>query len=70
MARLKIGDRVRIKNAASGYRGRTGTITGVSHTSADEPVNQQEAIELFRSYAVEFDGGQIELVVGQDLEAE
>jgi len=71
VARFKIGDRVRVVNAASGYQGRTGTITGVQHTApGDDLANQQKAIELFRGYAVELTGGQIELFFGLDLEAE
>jgi len=70
MARFKIGDRVCVVSAASGYQGRTGTITGVQHPSADEPLTRHEAFELFGSYVVELDGGQIEFFNGLDLEAE
>jgi hypothetical protein len=69
MARFKIGDRVRVINAASGHHRRTGAITGVQH-STDEPVTQQDASELFRGYVVELDGRQIEFFISLDLEAE
>ena len=69
MTRFKIGDRVRVVSA-SGCNGRTGTVTGIQHPSADEPLTRHEAFELFGSYVVEFDGGQIEILYGSDLEAE
>ena len=69
MAVFKIGDRVRVVRAASGYHGRTGTVTGVLNIP-DAPADQREAFELFRGYAVQLDGGQVELFFGLDLEAE
>jgi len=70
VARFKIGARVRVISTASGNHGRTGTITGVQHTSPDARATQGQAVELFRGYAVDLDGGQIELFLDLDLEAE
>jgi len=69
MALFKIGDRVRVVNVSSGDHGRTGKVTGVLNTP-DAPANQQEAFDLLRGYAVQLDGGQIELFFGLDLEPE
>jgi len=69
MSIFKIGDDVRVVNSSSGNHGRTGKVTGVLLETPDAPTHQQRAFNLFRCFAVEFDGGQIEIFIAQELEA-